>query len=197
MLPRAIAVLPLLSLAVPAGHAAGPDIRVTTRVYDNARLAPQSTGAALDAATRTFRMASIALQWIRCDIAPDACSQPPPAGELVLRVTVGPATSETSPRVALGDAFVDPARRDGVLATIYVDRVTRLARDWGVDEPTLMGRAIAHELGHLLLGTSAHSNHGLMRAQWSSADIRRNSLADWVFTRPEAVAMRRRLGAQW
>jgi len=34
-----------------------------------------------------------------------------------------------------------------------------------------LGRALAHELGHYLLGPNAHSGSGLMRAEWSPAEM--------------------------
>src|SRR5262249_54227570 len=78
----------------------------------------------------------------------------------------------------------------GTLATIYADRVAWLAGEAGADMPTLLGFAIAHEIGHLPLGTNAHSGTGLMRALWSRAQLRRNDTADWLFGRSEAARMR-------
>ena len=43
------------------------------------------------------------------------------------------------------------------------ERETLLAR--------ALGRAMAHELGHFLLGSSAHSAHGLMRAKRTATDF--------------------------
>lgn len=40
-----------------------------------------------------------------------------------------------------------------------------------------VGRSAAHEIGHYLLRSSAHSPRGLMRAQMSGADIVENNLA--------------------
>lgn len=35
----------------------------------------------------------------------------------------------------------------------------------------VLGRAVAHEIGHYLLGTRSHARHGLMRAQISARDF--------------------------
>ena len=80
--------------------------------------------------------------------------------------------------------------RSGALATIYIDRVTWLADSAGVDARLVLGRAIAHELGHLLLGTNAHSDAGLMRAVWSCDALQRNTTVDWLFAPADASAMR-------
>jgi hypothetical protein len=36
----------------------------------------------------------------------------------------------------------------------------------------MLGHLMAHELGHLLLASTAHSSKGLMRSRWSGADLR-------------------------
>jgi hypothetical protein len=93
---------------------------------------------------------------------------------------------------SLGTALIDPATGTGVLATVYVDRVERLARGSQGDLGTLLGRAMAHEIGHLLLGRSAHAVHGLMRPRWTRAEVTRNARADWGFESQELRAMRAR-----
>ena len=50
------------------------------------------------------------------------------------------------------------------------------------DVATLLGRAIAHELGHLLLGTPQHGRFGVMRAIWSSQMVRNSRPAEWRFS---------------
>src|SRR5688572_25603174 len=137
------------------------------------------------------------------DTAPQCATTPRP-GEIVLRVV--PAGSPKEPASAasaalrspvshlpLGDAFVDLGTRSGVLATVYLDRVSVLAGPAGLDIATLLGHAIAHEIGHLLLGTNAHSTTGLMRAVWSREEVRRRRAADWTFTERDATAIRARL----
>jgi hypothetical protein len=91
---------------------------------------------------------------------------------------------------------VDVAERKGTLATIYVDRVDALAAGAGVDRGELLGRAIAHEIGHLLLGTSDHPRSGLMRATWKAVEIRRDMPLDWLFSGEQGAEMRRRLAAR-
>ena len=95
--------------------------------------------------------------------------------------------------LVLGEAFVDTRQRTGVLATVFADRVELLAGLSETDSALLLGRAIAHEVGHLLLGSNAHSLRGLMCAQWTPADIRRHARTDWELTRDDAAAIRKRL----
>jgi hypothetical protein len=53
---------------------------------------------------------------------------------------------------------------------VFYDRVQQISRQT-VNEGMVLGHAIAHELGHLLLGVDAHSPEGLMRAHWTSRDL--------------------------
>jgi len=72
----------------------------------------------------------------------------------------------------------------------------RLAHEAGTDSRVLLGRAIAHELGHLLLATTTHGPVGLMRAYWSQEEVRRGQPRDWSFAPTELAAMRRRAEAR-
>jgi len=82
-----------------------------------------------------------------------------------------------------------------VLATIYLDRVNWMAEQTGVDARALLGRAIAHELGHLLMATGAHGPNGLMRPVWSQSEIRRRQIDDWIFRPREIAAIKARAQA--
>lgn len=80
--------------------------------------------------------------------------------------------------------------------TVFPDLVGNIARDARVDHPSMLGRAIAHELGHLLLGNVRHSDAGLMRAFWSRGEIARNSRPDWLFRPQQSRQMRDRLASR-
>ena len=84
----------------------------------------------------------------------------------------------------------------GSLATIYLDRVQELAALAAVDESELLGRAIAHEIGHMLIGRPDHSRTGLMRAVWVSGELRRGVPTDWLFSGGEAAELRRQLASR-
>ena len=65
----------------------------------------------------------------------------------------------------------------------------------GTDVAVLLGRVAAHELGHLMMHTTAHARRGLMRPNWTPDEVRRNHLADWEFTAEDVTSMRQ-LAAQ-
>jgi len=146
--------------------------------------------AALAEADAVLRAALVDVRWQVCarPSASPACHEPPGPSEVLLVVRAGTACDDT--QVTLGEAMVG-RRADGVLATVYVDCVTRLARQTGADVGVLLGRVAAHELGHLMIRRhSAHARRGLMRPTWTRDEVRRNRAADWAFTAADAAAMR-------
>ena len=165
---------------------------VTVRVYETAQLEPPVKAAALEVARATLGSASVDVSWRPCGagagIAP--CVRPP-AGELVLRIVLS-TLQEKNRQLPLGDALVDTSTGAAILATVYADRVVRVARAAGMPVQALLGYAIAHELGHLLLASNAHNTKGLMRPIWRDHELRSARSADWTFTGQEVAAIRRR-----
>ena len=76
------------------------------------------------------------------------------------------------------------------LATAFGDRIEAMATRTQSDPGRLLGRVIAHEIGHLLVGTSAHSPIGLMRDSWSDDEVQNNRPIDWMLTRTDAKRIR-------
>jgi hypothetical protein len=170
------------------------DVPVTIRTYQGPFLTPAHHRSALAIATEILKAAGLGVQWRICEdgIAQDSdpCSAPLGPNELAIRFARQPLPPNYRGPLPLGYAVVDTQARSGSLATIYVDRVDRLARDSGTRTDALLGRSIAHEIGHLLLGTTSHTPTGLMRAIWSSKALQRNQAGDWLFTPHDARSMR-------
>ena len=95
--------------------------------------------------------------------------------------------------VALGESMLDREQRGGVLMTIDVSTVRSVAGRAFTSISTLLGRAVAHEIGHLLLGSAEHPRLGLMRALWSHDELRGLKPAHWGFSAREAARMRQTL----
>ena len=171
------------------------------RVFDRSGGLPADRQAVIQAADSILRQADISATWVDCSrdsaLASQApCTDPLRSGELAIRITAGPP--ETAPREqrALGYSLVEP-EVGGTLATVFSDRVAWLASSSGVEHTALMGRAVAHEIGHLLIGTNEHSPSGLMRALWTSAELERDERTDWLFTTDDHARLRRsRLGRE-
>jgi hypothetical protein len=93
---------------------------------------------------------------------------------------VGGATTPT----ALG--YANPLAPEGVNATILYRRVIEAGNEHGVPIGTLLGHAMAHEIGHVMLRSSGHAKNGLMAGDWDSAQFQRVRSGGLFFKRDEA-----------
>jgi hypothetical protein len=119
-----------------------------------------------------------------------SCTEPLREGqEFVLRLMASPSAASTG-ATALGTSLIDGKSRTGVLMTVDPHQVSAIAQSAVTDSAILLGRAVAHEIGHLLLGHPNHSRSGLMRAFWSQRELRGTRAADWHFSSLEATQMR-------
>ena len=80
----------------------------------------------------------------------------------------------------------------GRIAYVLHHRVTGIARGYRTPASVVLGSAIAHELGHLLM-VNAHAAAGIMRATWNQADFREASHGNLLFTPAQGAKMRLRL----
>ncbi len=169
---------------------------LSIRVFNNDGVPADDLLAARSYVNAIFSDAGVNLSWMDCwhrdgepVNAPAECRQPPGAHELTLRLQ---ATNHSDGErfVSMGFSLVNLEEGAPFLATVFVDLVGSISRRAAVDFRLLLGRAIAHEIGHLLLNSSRHPDRGLMRADWSRAELRRNNPADWRFLEDEIPAIR-------
>lgn len=87
----------------------------------------------------------------------------------------------------MGVAF---RRTNGSTAQVFFRQVQDFARAYHVDLSTLLAYVIAHEVGHLLLPTLAHSPTGVMQAAWDQALVRDATGRSLTFTEAQAAMIR-------
>lgn len=177
-----------VSLAPDAGplHAAPPSrLSLNLNLATSQELSTMATGA-LVAEVNAIWHASLSLIWRTADV-----SEPLPAmpeSEDWLRVLVlarqTPGAQDSS-TFTVGELVHTEGVRPLAIASITAARriVDQAARHEPLDGPgeydrrigVVLGRAVAHEIGHYLLRTRTHANQGLMRATIDAlefADIR-------------------------
>jgi hypothetical protein len=164
---------------------------LVVRTYDSVGLSSRALERAHDSAGVTLAAVGIEPIWRPCHAT--GCISKPKPHEIEIRIVNATPFSE---RGSLGFAAVDVGQHAGTLATVYVDRIDTLAVAAGIDRGTLLGRVLAHEIGHLILGTADHAPEGLMRATWRADELRRDTPLDWVFSEPQGAEMRLRLAAR-
>lgn len=184
-------------------HAAEP--RRIIRVYDTAAVDSAARAAAIHTAAGLLADAGIDTDWHDCTVggAHFPCVNIRGAGDLVVRIaptfvagtkmpdgSISTRQTPSDPDLQLGFASFDGRTRTGVLATIFRDRVRAVAHRANVEYSELLGRAVAHEVGHLMLRASGHGLTGLMRAIWTDAEMTENRPEDWVFSQEERDRLR-------
>jgi hypothetical protein len=169
-------------------------LRIKTRVYNMAKVKLEILTNGLIEAGTIFRKIGIEIEWKQCP-----CNSLVGVAEFQLRVipTLIPTARGIPQRGHLG--YAAASEEGGVLATIFYDRVEDLTL---VNTPsTVLGYAIAHEMGHLLLGKTLtggryHSDSGIMRAKWDRNDLKGRTESRMEFAPEDAERLRTRV-ALW
>jgi len=176
-------------------QAVGLAATIIIRSYNNFGVAAVDLAAARQDAEAILQQAGVNVVWEECWVgearrkpAASRCEEPV-GGDIVLRLQKTRDADE-SKFVSMGFSLVGIGDAAPFLATVYVDRVASVARGAGTDLRRVLGLAIAHEIGHVLLNSNTHAASGLMRADWSRNELRRTDLAAWTFLDSEAAHVR-------
>jgi len=195
-LAAALSIIPGMATAECVDSPGRPVLVV--RTYSTGTVARQDLRAARNFTESIFTDAGITVSWVDCDDTIQKpvdgimrCNQTIGTGDVVLRIRRS-GLVDGNRYSSMGYSLVN--RQTGgalpVFSTVFADRVASTARSASVDARRLLGYAIAHEIGHLLLDDPRHPDAGLMRAIWSRSELRRNRTTDWRFARAEAETMR-------
>ena len=174
------------------------------RTYQTYQVSSDTLRMAQDAAAVVLKDVGIDVRWHDCGQktvpsigVSNRCGQPLAPNELMLSIQDKGAGSGAR-NLSMGFTVVSrrPQEYQPVLSTVFADVVAMIAHDAGVDARRLLGYAVAHEIGHLLLNSPEHTQTGLMRALWSKLELRAGRGADWVFSSEEAETMRHAIAAR-
>ncbi len=150
--------------------------QITIRVLDYSQSNPSVRQHAEQVAGDILQKAGVVARWIDCPVGSSgtgACSSPLSTLDLVVNLL--PQSMSDRARFAggvLGSAIEGTGDNFGFIASIFYDLAKERAAEHQVDFGELLGDAVAHELGHLLLGTNSHSGRSLMSAFWSGNQFR-------------------------
>jgi hypothetical protein len=185
-----------------AGVSAQSSTTVTVRLYNLAGVSADDIARAQLAAEPILRNAGLDVIMRRCGGlatpgAPlDDCSDRITPTDVIVRIIDAPKYHLALGPQVFGVAYVVKGSRGGRLATLYSDRIISAAARVDVEKGTLLGRVLAHEVGHLLLGTNHHGDTGLMRGDWTDSLLNDTREKEWHFSPAEAMAMQHHLLAQ-
>jgi len=179
----------LAVMSCPAGTIIAsetPGFTVTIHVYNYAAVPDKTLARAKEEAGRIFRNAGLTALWV--DHALSASDRRHPhhptdswdGTHFVLRLlTQSRAGSSIN---AMGEALSLVE-----IANVFMNRVIEQAAIGELSVSRMLGHAIAHEMGHLLLGDNSHSTGGIMAAPWTKQDLWYMSKGALVFTHQEVT----------
>ena len=151
--------------------------RITIRIHDYARANPSVLLQAEEVAKDILQQAGVATVWIECSVDSSesgngACPSPLSPLDFVVNLLPREGSDRLHlPGGVLGIAAQSSSKDFGFAAYAFYDAAGDYAKRHQQDWSRLLGVVIAHELGHLLLGTDSHSGAGLMCASWSPKQL--------------------------
>jgi len=190
--------------AAAASSETSPAITIHVRNY--AGVAPKILTEAEEVATGIFRKAGMETRWADIVLTTEndrENSADHPASTLAgIQLSILPR--EMSDRSGLPDNVMGlapgtgPDRSmvyvfDSKVDILYWSMLSAYSSghlDRQVSKAQILGHAIAHELGHLLLNQQVHSEHGIMRGEWGFEDWRDAAYGIVLFTRQQAEVLR-------
>jgi hypothetical protein len=168
------------------------EARITVRVQNNSNMKVQTINKAEQTVARIFRGANQELAWINCVANQAQCKRPLESNELVIQLTS--TTRERGLGVAasaFGVAFVPGDGSPARYALVFCDLLqTTVSNNPKVDLATALGHIMAHELGHLMLGSNSHSRTGIMQRDWYGPQLREAEQGTLRFDRVQARHIR-------
>jgi len=157
-------------------------------VCDQTRLPDETWFTAKTEAIRIFNRAGIELKWIDSERGVTECQ--PPSGSTLVVIVAREAPKGWVGRDAMGFAPADTGR-----VYLFYDKVTQFIGQFvaqnnpRVAAGVVIGHAIAHEIGHVLIRDNPHGG-GIMRATWVYGDWNQMFAGTLLFDPERAKKMR-------
>jgi len=165
---------------------------ITVRLRNQADVDPQVLALAQQEMTRIYKPAGVELAWMDCSRTANpaglnpACHGAPRPTEVLITVV------DKSTVYSVNTLGRSVCPKDGIpaaYATVFFDRVHQMASGRR-DTAMILGYAMAHELGHLLLGAASHSAVGIMRPIWSNKDVLTGLRVQFSFSKAQRTNLR-------
>jgi hypothetical protein len=169
---------------------------LTLSVFNSASVPSAVMVQAQERAGRILAQAGIRVEWLNCGtggpVVPDQFEVPSPCSSITypshLSVRIA-LTGSSRKEDVFGEAFAN-VHGEGTHLYVYYAHIVGCNASKVLAEGELLGYVIAHEVGHLLLGTNSHGRGGIMQCRWEQAQLRNAAKGYLQFTPRQAFAMR-------
>ena len=193
---------PIVLASLMLASASAEQLRVV--VYDQARLPKEVTRTVLEDLRQIFHESGIEIELGAGEGTASEASlvtypAPPPKGreqeaaclarrDIALEILAVAPTFGHLKSTILGVA--QPLAREGLNVRVFDDRIQDAAMRENRTHAAVLAHVIAHEIGHVLLRTNAHSRRGLMSSPWTDYEYGNIARGLMFFTADQSKTMR-------
>jgi len=174
-----------------------PGLKITAHIYNYAQVDLATLALAENETARIFQRAGLRIEWRDVPIfSLQSRSIPPdePAlGPTDVFLRIVPSSSAgplNKSQESLGCALPSSKQRVASDAWVFSDRVEKVAAQAIASRDQILAAAMAHEIGHLLLGLNPHSVEGVMRGDWRREEYVSAAQGRLLFTPHQAQQIR-------
>ena len=181
----------------PADRGSRPTI--TLRLVNEGGVERQPLISARKETTRIFDHSGIDLVWLDCESgraewgSGSPCQLDRGSAEFWVRIVTRRPSAVTADM--LGFTELDATQAQGS-AGVYYPAAVEMAKNGRASVGEVLAAAIAHEVGHLILGANAHSPSGVMLAHWGKPQCVLIGTSALNFTGDQSAMLRERIAGR-
>jgi hypothetical protein len=183
------------STSVGARPIRGGGLKVKVSVFNDAQITKGKVATAEKVAAGLFAPTGIRIDWLNCGLATETSDETDSCNEAAFPTHLAIRLRQKSLNLSESTLGLSYLGQDGIgcYADVFYAGVDPIQRDTGLSSEAILGFVIAHELGHLLLGTNSHATAGIMRANWRKPELSAAGKGLLGFSEAQAKTMRARL----
>jgi hypothetical protein len=168
---------------------------LTVRTYNHAALPAPTLERGEHLADDIFHQAGIELEWVECGVSPEDTKKFAACDKVLERRSPSVVLKLIPESMVAG--LPRPAEKFAIAipSTIFIfwQRIHNAAEMSGIPEDLMLGTILPHELGHEVLGTSSHSDCGIMKPILRPEDFGATEIGRLRFCTEQARQLRTKL----
>jgi hypothetical protein len=167
---------------------------VTLRIVDEARVDRRTLDIAHQEAAGILSRAGIRLMWLECSpgggdwASRTPCQQESGSTEFWMRITTHKPSRTAGDVLGYSELGGDGPNNSG---GVFYPAIQELADSFHLRTGEIMGAAMVHEVGHLILGEDAHSQTGIMFSHWGLEQFKLIGVGHLNFAPQQAKLLQR------
>lgn len=190
-------ILAGITAMVQSAEAHSPDAGAsfTVQIHDYAEVEPKQLAEAKRVAAAIFEKAGVVSSWMEGDTSEKPNSHLVEQGPSRLSyIYVHILPQSMAGQIAIRSntmGWAPGSGPDRTFVYVFYDRVEKFAAKTSCPcVSQILGEVIAHEIGHILLNLTSHSQAGIMRGDWGLKDMQDVVYGSLLFTQRQAEVIR-------